>query len=203
MNRNKSSIFIIACLAVLTVGPLAGGQPPTNEQVVVSAVKSACEKEFNESRGSRLRIITTGTGLEGLVSTGIAAAMRSKYLEVVLAGKPDSLSDNLFFDLAGFDMSYKEGEARGFMKGHAINRRLRSLLLVTIRQGVQGQILDQKSLDIEYSDTIDPSMMNAINSDYLPQLAPKAPGSDWSKYAAPAVFAVSAGVIMYLYFAHR
>jgi hypothetical protein len=182
---------------------IAFGQPPTNEQVVISAVKDATLKQFQEIHQGAISIITGKTALDSLFSTSVADAMRARYSQVMIASGPNSALDNLTINILGFEFKYKKGSGRGFLRACRIKRELRCDLRIIIESDSGGALQDMQNLTINYSDQIDPSQTSFVKSRDIPELAPAFPGSRWSRFVEPALVTVAVGTLVYLFFANR
>jgi hypothetical protein len=203
MKNKPAGIILLSVFLALIGFAVARSQPPTNEEVVVSAVKDQVEKNFGSDSVPALLVISGEKELELLVGGGIADAMRDKYPQVLLSSAPAPNADNLTFNIEGFDFSFHKGASRGFLKTHKINRRLQEQLRITIRNGIDGQVREMKELSISYSDTIDPAWAKYVSSPNIVELSPSAPVSSWSRYVEPGLVIAAVGALVYLFFANR
>jgi hypothetical protein len=195
--------FPAVALANLIISVTGHAQALSNEELVTSMVGSACKKEFAQSYPERLLVITNGGGLNALIASAVAEAIRSRFAETMLASAPDSSSANLLIHIQEFNLSYKKGASRGFMKARQIKREFHCRLRIRIEKGVNGPVLESKDLVIKCDDIINPGEVENVNSGYIPQLAPKPPGSNWPKYAGTAAVTASVAILAYLFFSHR
>lgn len=200
MIRNKlSSVFIV----LLLLHGAASAQPPTNEQLIITAVKAAVEKEIPADPSSGVRIIGGGEGKARLFEQGIADGLRSKYGLVAIGQTGDSLFKNVNYDIQGFEFGYEKGSSRGFLRNRRVIRHFRCQLRITIQDNPDGVLLASRDIGIDISDQIEPSDLEYVKSRDIPELAPEPPGSGWSRIAEPALVIASVGALVYLFFANR
>lgn len=203
MPINKSSLLLPATIFLLLSGPFAAGQTLSNERVVISAVRSAVDGGLSGDSTAAVRVVSDEEGLRGIFATGIAEGIMNKFSRVMIAPSPDTNSLNLFFEIYGFDFDYGKGGSRGFLRARRIRRQLGCELSITMKSGVDGTLLDIKRLAVSYGDEVEPSSVRVINSRHIPELAPEAPGSGWSRYAEPSLVIATVGVLVYMFFANR
>jgi hypothetical protein len=192
-----SSLFAIALFE------MARAQPSTNEQMVTDAVEAQVDESFEGDSGRALLIIPGQPELDILVAGAIADAMRHKYPQVMLASSPSPSADNLTFDIQGFDFRFRKGASRGFLKAHKIKRELQGQLRITIKSGTDGQLREVKDIPFSSTDVIEPGWAKYVDSRSIPELAPLAPSSSWSRYVEPALVITAVGTLVYLFFANR
>jgi len=202
--KSKSAAIIILILVFEFAGlAIVHSQPPTNEQIVFSAVKEEIDKSLSKDSASALMVVSGKKELEVLIGGAIADAMRRKYPQVLMDSMPSPNADNLTFDIQGFDFSFNKGASRGFLKAHKIRRQLQAELRISIRSGVDRQLREMKDIVIERSDTIEPAWAKYVNSRNIVELSPQAPASNWSRYVEPALVIAAVGALVYLFFANR
>jgi hypothetical protein len=197
----QNSLIVIIWLAILA--GVSRSQTPSNENVIISSVSAAAARELAGDSTSKIRIVSEEQGLSRLFASGLAEALRTKYSKVTLSPAADSTSQNLYFNILGFSFDFKKGASRGLFRARKIKRELESQLRISIRGGLDGMLLDARNLSVNYSDEIEPSMINLVNSREIPELAPDAPGSGWSRFLEPSLVIGSVGALVYLFFANR
>ena len=175
----------------------------SNEQIVSNAVKETAVRELGDLQNQRIIVISDGTPLNGIIASALADAMQDKSAEVMLASQPDSTSENLAFKILNFDFQYKKGSSRGFLRQHRIKREFQGQLQLTLESGAAGNVVATYMLPLSLSDEIDPAAMGAVNSDEIPELAPRTPGQPFSKLIKPALAVASVTVLVYLFFANK
>jgi len=181
----------------------ASGQPLSNEQVVISSVKDAAANGLSGDSENSLRIVSDEEGLQGIFATGIAEGIIGKYARVMIMPTEDSSAFNLNFDILGFNFTYEKGSSRGFLKTKKIRRALNCELRIIVKSGADGALREIKRLPIDYHDEVEPSSIKVINSRIIPELAPVAPGSGWSRFMEPSLVIATVGALVYLFFANR
>lgn len=199
MKRNR----LLRAFLFMSFAATAAAYPPSNEQVIFNSLSAAVDSQIVMPSAESVRIITDGLGLNRLFSEAIAEGMKSKSSQISIGSAPDSTSDNLLFDLLGFDLAYKNGSSRGFLKSRRIKRELHCELRISIRGGSSGLLLQMRNISIEYGDEIEPSELRFINSRDIVELTAEPPGSAWSRYVEPSFVIASVGVLVYLFFANR
>jgi hypothetical protein len=202
--KSRSYVIIFLILVFEFAGiAIVHSQPPTNEQLVVSAVKEEIDKSLSKDSTSTLLVISGKKELEILIGGAIADAMRDKYTQVLMDSIPTRNADNLTFDIQGFDFSFYKGASRGFLKAHKIRRQLQAQLRITISSGMDGQLREMKDIALNRSDTIEPVWAKYVNSRNIVELSPQAPASNWSRYVEPTLVIAAVGALVYLFFANR
>jgi hypothetical protein len=201
-SRFSVIIFLILFLQFVDIA-IVHSQPPTNEQLVVSAVKEEIDKSLSKDSASVLMVISGKKELEVLIGGAIADAMRSKYPQVLMDSTPSPNADNLTFDIQGFDFSFHKGASRGFLKAHKIRRQLQAQLRITISSGLDRQLRDMKDIEFYRSDTIEPVWAKYVSSRNIAELSPQAPASSWSRFVEPTLVIAAVGALVYLFFANR
>ncbi len=203
MKNSAPRTFLFSLLLAFIGFTSVWSQPVTNEQIVVNSVREQITQGIEKDSAAALLIISGEKDLEILIAGAIADAMRSKYPQVLLSSTLAPNADNLQFDLQGFDFSFSKGASRGFLKAHKIKRQLQAQLRITIRSGMDGQLREVKDFSVAYNDVIDPAWAKYVNSRNIPELAPQAPASGWSRYVEPTLVIGAVGALVYLFFANR
>jgi hypothetical protein len=203
MKVKPLGILSLFCILVFISFRTSFSQPPTNEQVVISAVRDEVDKNFSSDSASALLVVASEKELDLLVAGAIADAMRTKYPQVLLSSTAAPNAENLTFNIEGFDFAFRKGASRGFLKTHKIRRDLQTQLRITIKNGTDGQLREVKDLTISHSDTLDPAWVKYVNSRNINELAPQAPPSGWSRYVEPTLVIGAVGALVYLFFANR
>ena len=199
----KNRLFVGGgCLLALSISTASAG-PISNEQVVISATARAIDTLYTRVTPRDLNIISDSGGLDKLILYGISEGLRGKFDRIMIATSPETTGYNLYFDMLGFDLGYRAGSSRGFLKGRMIRRELQCELRINIRDGRDGALRETKNLGVGYIDEIERSDVSFVNSREIPELAPEPPGSSWSRYAEPWLVVASVGALVYLFFANR
>lgn len=201
MRKSRLSL-IIAGVILLSFG-IAYGQPLSNEQIVISSVKAAVDSEVTGDSTHTLQITVKAAELDRLVGDGLYDGLRDKYGKAIYLSSLDPQLLSLNYDILGFDFSYKKGQSRGFFKSHKIARDFRCQLRININGGPDSKLILSQGISVSYHDEIEPSDLNYVKSRRIPELAPSAPGSGWSRYAEPSLVIASVGTLVYLFFANR
>lgn len=198
----KKSNIAIACAFLFALSVSTSfASPASNEQILINSTAAKVESSFSEVMTGGLSIVTDTTGLGGLISAGIAEGLKGRYDTILLAAGPVTIGPNLYFDLLGFNLDYKKGASRGFLRGRKIRREMLCELRINIRDG--GLLRDARNVTVYYNDEIERADIRFVNSRDIPALAPEPPGSSWSRYAEPALVVGSVGALVYLFFANR
>jgi len=138
-----------------------------------------------------------------LCRDGIAEGLRDKYRQVFIDSIPDDHYLGLTYGILGTDFKYSKGSSRGMFKSRRIKREFRLQLRINIKGSLDNAVLDSYDIPVNYRDEIEPSMQDYVRSRKLEELAPKDPGSGWSRYVEPALVISTVGVLVYLFFANR
>ena len=192
-----------ACVFWGAASSVALANPTSNEQVVISAVAAEIDSLIPSAADATLNIVTDSAGLRGLISDGLAEGLKDKYAQVTFGPAPDSSSDNLFYDILGFDFEYEKGSSRGFLRGKNLRREMRCELRITIKSGSYGVLRRAGNLSVDYGDEIARSDIRFVSSRDIPELAIDPPGSSWARYVEPSLVVASVGALVYLFFANR
>lgn len=182
---------------------MAQAMPPTNEQLAIDAIKKAIIPQLSQSTLRHAVIESPSDNKEKILIKGVLESFSD--LGITVAQMEDSANiPNVFdFDISSFDFQYKEGKGNGFLKQRNIRRHFTCLFDMTTVVGENRRIFQIRNLLAEASDEISPGMITFVQSPDMPELAPKPPGSGWSKFVEPTVMTLTAGVLVYLFFANR
>jgi hypothetical protein len=195
------SLFLI--IGVLFLSSITWCQTLTNEDIIISSVRAAAERENFGDLSKQIRIISDSKGINNLIADGLADAVRTHYAGVTLTAVPDSISHNLYFDILGFSFDYKKGGSRGFLRSRKIKRELITQLRINIESGPDRALLESRNLSVIFSDEIEPGQAKFVGSREISELSPAVPGSGWSRYTEPSLVIASVGILVYLFFANR
>ncbi|MEE9553766.1 MAG: hypothetical protein V3W18_05660 [candidate division Zixibacteria bacterium] len=202
MNPRNLSI-VITLVLVLVVFTSAQDKETvlTNEQVVAGAVRDATLKSDLLDGISDIHLVPVLYGIERPFYSGLVEAMSSRGITIL--SDAGGSSNALGFVILGFEFSYNRGESRGLLLKPFIKRRLDARIRVTLQEVGDGKILRMEDISFEYSDEVGPELDKLIKSPDIPELAPKAPGSYWSKIVEPIVVTAAVGGLVYLFFENR
>ncbi len=202
----KISINLIAALVSVVIWPIAASAQKmilTNEQVVISSVREAAERTMRGQKFDRIQLTIAKSGIDRPVSNGIAEALRSLGAEVFVDAIAGESTNNLTYDVLGFDFDYEKGTSRGFLRKPMIKREFAARLRITMSRSVEGSILGFEEIAVSYVDNIDPRFADLVKSRDIPELAPDLPSSGWTKIAEPVIVTAAIGGLVYLFFANR
>lgn len=203
MRKSNISQVIAGLILIVAFVSIAFSQPLSNEQIVISSVKVAVSNAVTGDSNYTLQVAVKAGEIERLVGDGIYDALVEKYRKPVYLTPLDSQMVTVNYDVQGIDFSYKKGASRGLLKGHKIARDFRCQLRINIQRGSSLESRDYHDIAVKFHDEIEPSDLNFVNSRRIPELAPAAPGSGWSRFAEPALVIASVGTLVYLFFANR
>ena len=178
------------------------GQPLTNEQLIIAAVKQAVQENIVADPSLVIQCQSRDGGIEKLIGDGIVEGASGKFGKLLYTSSPDSSNPSLQYYISGFEFTYKKGKSRGFLKSNRIARDLRCQLRISFSNQTSG-ILNSQDISVNYHDEIEPTDLNYVKSRNIQELAPPDPGSRWSKYAEPFLVVASVGTLVYLFFSNR
>ncbi len=202
----KISINLIAALVSVVVWPMAASAQKmilTNEQIVISSVREAAEKAMRSHKLNKIQLSIATSGIERPVSNGIAEALKSLGAEVVADAIDSESTNDLNYDVLGFDFDYEKGASRGFLRRPMIKREFAARIRITMSRSIEGSILGFDEIAVSYVDNIDPRFIDLVKSRDILELAPDLPGSGWTKIAEPVIVTAAIGGLVYLFFANR
>jgi hypothetical protein len=191
-------ILIFNCQLILAQIP-----PPTNEQMAIDAIKRAIILQFSKS-DLRLAVIKSpNDSKEKLLIKGVLESFGELGIGVVQMEDSLDFPDLFDFDISSFDFQYMKGTGNGFLRQRNIRRHFTCLFDMTRVAGEDRRVTLTRNLLAEASDEVSPGMVPYVQSPDMPELAPIPPASGWSKYVEPAIMTMTAGILVYLFFANR
>ena len=199
----KKHSLVIALFFILTVNSTAQDRGPilTNEQVVIKAVREGAAAAGIFDRLTDVRFDPVETGPGRAIYGGLAEALTARGISIHSENEAASMTTG--FDILGFDFRYKKGKSRGFLRKPMINRSFNARIRVTVTGLATGKVLGMEDISATYTDELDPDAENLIKSRDIPELAPAAPVSGWTKIVEPVVVTTAVGGLVYLFFANR
>lgn len=177
-------------------------QPLSNEQIVISTIRQAVAEKVPADTSHSMQIVEKAGELERLIGDCILDGLHDKFRKAIYILESDSQKLTIDYAVLAFDFTYKKGGSRGFLKSNKIARDLRCQIRLNIDNAAAG-VSNSHEISAIYHDEIEPSDLTYVKSRRIPELAPAAPGSGWSRYVEPSLVIASVGTLVYLFFANR
>jgi len=197
----KTASHAITTILVFCSLARAQNPVPTNEQVVIEAVRNAAAQSSCCDDAVSLDIELPSGGSERLAADGLIEALLAKGIRVSTGAV--SADSKLSFEINGFSFKYEKGTSRGFLRKPMVRRVLDAGLRLTVSRQEDGVILKQEDLKVEFRGEFDPEFADYVKSSRITALSPEVPGSGWSKVVEPIVVTAAVGGLIYLFFANR
>lgn len=223
-NRSKRHLILRIFLAWLLVElvilvPGGFGQtdefgeevPPTNEEFLRQSVRSLFERTFGDfpEAGSDLLLLRAEREHPAnwlLEDELVSYLLSMKYQVALHSGEGEgnlTESKSLFYRIIEMRLDYPKVKRMGFLGRRIVSRGAHLNLSLRLEDAATGKVLWTKREQQESSDLVKRSMVESLNNESYSFLSPSLPDDAQSRFLEPALVAVVAGGLVYLFFASR